>query len=291
MIRTFLSRLKAGRNILFVRISPVLASKRYHKKKTGRVLDLKNPERFSDKCHWLKLYRNDPLVVQCADKYEVRAWIAKHGYPEILNDLYGVYTSTSEVDWDKLPKQFVLKATHGYKFNIICRDKDTLDREAAISTMDRWLNSTYGLRTVELHYSKIKPRIICERFIDTDDDTLPVDYKFYCFNGKVHCVMVCTGRGGERMYFDYFDRNWTRKLNYDQSPSPDHITIEKPASYEKMVEIAENLSRSFPFVRVDLYDDRGRVVFGEMTFTPMACSDPGLTPEGDEAMGKHLKLP
>ncbi len=267
-----------------------MASRRYHKKKTGRELNLKDPQLFSDKCHWLKLNRFDHQVVRCTDKYGVRKWIADQGYPEILNDLYGVYTRTSEIDWEKLPDMFVLKGTHGYKYNIICRDKASMDREEVIRTLDYWLGSTYGLKTVELHYCEITPRIICERFIETDNGALPVDYKFFCLNGKVHCVMVCTGRGAGQMYFDYFDRDWSRKLDYDRESSPDHVTIERPASYSKMVEIAEKLSRPFPFVRVDLYDERGRVIFGEMTFTPAACSDPGLTAEGEAAMGKMLKL-
>lgn len=291
MIRTILNRLNSEWKKLFAKTNPVLASKLFHKKKTGRELDLKNPKRFRDKCHWLKLYWNHPQVVQCTDKYEVRLWIAQQGHAEILNDLYGVYNQTSEINWEKLPKQFVLKGTHGYNFNIICRDKDAFDRQKAILRMNRWLKSTYGIKTVELHYRKIKPRIICERLIDTASSAPLVDYKFYCFGGKAHCVMVCTGRGSKQMYFDYFDRNWTQKLDYDQGRSPDHIAIEKPVSYEKMIEVAENLSSQFPFVRVDLYDDKGKVIFGEMTFTPAACSDPGLTPEGDVTMGKLLKLP
>jgi len=268
-----------------------MASRLFHKNKTGRILDLKNPERFCDKCHWLKLYWEHPLVVQCADKFEVRSYVAQCGHPEILNDLYGVYESTSEIDWEKLPHQFVLKGTHGCKYNIFCRDKEELDRREATLKMDQWLKSTYGVKSVELHYWKIKPRIICERLIGGEHGRMPRDYKFYCFGGKVHCVMVCTGRGGEQLYFDYFDRNWTRKLDYDRNSSPDHVIIEKPESYDKMIGVAEKLSAPFPFVRVDLYEDRGKVVFGEMTFTPMACSDPDLTPEGDKTMGKLLVLP
>ena len=149
MIRTLLTRLNSKRKQLVVgilaRTSPVIASRLLHKNKTGRKLNLKDPKLFCDKCHWLKLYWQHPLVVSCADKFEVRSYITQCGHPEILNDQYGVYESTSEIDWEKLPHQFVLKGTHGSNYNIICRDKDALDKREATITMNRWLASTYGV--------------------------------------------------------------------------------------------------------------------------------------------------
>lgn len=273
------------------KLCPVIASRRYHKRVTGRRIDLKNPVRFDEKCLWLKLFWDHPLIPLCADKYEVRGYVEKCGFPEVLVDCYAILERAEEIQWDRLPPQFVLKATHGYQSTIICLNKDRLDRRQAIETMDRWLGTTYGIKTVEKHYWTIKPRIVCERLVRANAGALPVDYKFYCFSGKVHCVLVCTRRLGKNSYFDYFDRDWTQKLNYDSGSSPRHLRIKKPDSLEKMIEVSERLSKPFPFVRVDLYDELGSVRFGEMTFFPAACSDPGLTEEGNDALGRLLVLP
>ncbi len=291
MLRTILKRINRAKKKLIARLSPTLASKLFHKKRTGQSLNLDQPASFSEKCHWLKLFWQHPLVAKCADKYEVREWITECGCEDTLNELYGVYEDVSEIDWESLPRQFALKASHGYGFNIICDDKDKLDREEVLLKAGQWLKTTYGVKTVELQYWKMKPRIICERFIQSSPGRLPVDYKFFCFYGKVHCVMVCSGRKTKSPNFDFFDREWKTKLDYDINSTPDHVRIAKPASYEKMVEVAEKVSKPFPFVRVDFYDVDGKAVFGEMTFTPMACSDPDMTAEANETMGRLLKLP
>ena len=285
-----------------VKYSPEIASKYRYKRMTQKPLNLKNPKEFNEKLQWLKLYvyRKHPLAIKCSDKYEVREYIKECNYGEILNDLYGVYDSVSEIEWDKLPSKFALKCNHGSGFNIVCDDKRKLDKNEVLSKLSTWLKTDYSLIAGELHYAMIKPRIICEKYIETSAGLFPDDYKMYCFNGKVHCTMVGTLRNSDNPIFCFYDRRWEKKLTYlkdtfledDFSKELFHnCKVEKPRPYEKMVEIAEKLSEPFPFVRVDFYNYNDSPLFGEMTFTPNGCTNPFYTDEASKILGDLIVLP
>jgi hypothetical protein len=284
---------KVNKNIVafLIKNSPVLASKYLYRRGTGEKLNLKNPQNFNDKLQWLKLYWQHPLVVKCADKYEVREYVKSCGCEEVLNELYGVYETTSEIDWDSLPSKFALKCTHGCGFNIICDDKSKIDKNETLEKLNRWLKIDYSLYAAELHYANIKPRIICEKYIETDAGFLPNDYKMFCFDGKVYCTMVCTLRNTGHAVMDFYDRSWEIKLLYDEDSLLSNREIARPKSYEKMIEVAEKLSKPFPFVRIDFYDYNSTAILGEMTFTMAGCAIADFTDEGQKKLGELIKLP
>ena len=228
--------------------------------------------------------------MKCADKYEVREYVKSCGCEEVLNELYGVYETTSEIDWDSLPSKFALKCTHGCGFNIICDDKSKLDKNETFEKLNRWLKIDYSLYAAELHYAKIKPKIIYEKYIETDAGFLPIDYKIYCFNGKVHGTLVCTSRSTEHLNLDFYDRSW-EKLPYFKSSLLGNRKITRPKSYEKMIEVAEKLSKPFPFVRIDFYDYNNKPVLSEMTFTPLGCMATYYSEYGLKLLGDMLELP
>ena len=231
----------------------------------GRRLDLENPRDFNEKIQWLKLNWKDPLIPQCADKYGVREYVKDCGCEDILNELYGVYDKTDDINWESLPDKFVLKCTHGCGYNIICTDKSNLNKKDSLAKLNKWMRSKYGLRYVEYHYLAIKPRIICERYIESESGSLPKDYKILCSNGKPNYVLVCSERASNKKCH-YLDLRW----NLLDVAQPTHNSGElpvKPTCWDRMVEVAAALSQPFPFVRIDLYEEKGRVVFGEMTFT------------------------
>jgi hypothetical protein len=284
---------KANKNFIafLIKNTSVLASKYLYKRSTGKKLNLKKPQDFNEKLQWLKLYWQHPLVVKCADKYEMREYVKSCGCEEVLNELYGLYETTSEIEWDNLPSKFALKCTHGCGFNIICDDRNKLNKNETLEKLNRWLKIDYSLYDAELHYAKMKPRIICEKYIETNAGFLPNDYKIYCFNGKVHCTMVCTLRSKGRPDLDFYDRSWEIKLPYDKRSLLSNREFARPKSYEKMIEVAEKLSKPFPFVRVDFYDFNDTAILGEMTFTPVGCADNDYTDEGLKKLGELIKLP
>jgi hypothetical protein len=275
------------------RVSPLWLSKYRYNLLKGQKLDLMNPQTFDQKLLWLNHYWRHPLKSQCADKYGVRSYVAERGYGHILPKLLGIYGKSYKIDFDALPDRFVLKCTHGCNFNIICDDKNNFDMGLARAKLDHWLKLDISKRWAEIHYKKIRPRIICEEFLDDGTGFLPVDYKIFCFGGAPHCTMACSERDPRdaRAKYDFYNLEWTAKLAYSKTSLLADRKIPKPEGYDDMLAAAKQLSAPFPFVRVDLYSIRGRVVFGEMTFTPDGCIDVNFTDLAQRVLGELVKLP
>ena len=283
---------------ILCRISPELLSKYQFRRMLGRKLNLACPSGLDAKIMWLKFntYRNNPLVSKCSDKYAVREYIISCGYPEIINDLYGVWEKAEDIDWEQLPEAFVLKCNHGCGYNWICPDKGAADKNKVMDQLKQWMREDYWLQFAELQYRDIHKLIICEKYLGKH----LVDYKFYCFNGKPLYVLTCVGREGglpshmpdhENPKFFFFDRDWNMcKLTNDSLHCSTDLYIPRPENLDRMWEIAEKLCEPFPFVRVDLYDVNGHVVFGELTFTPSAALDTSRLPETDKYFGELLTL-
>lgn len=276
------------------RISPKLNTAVTYRVKFKKKWDEKNPVTLNDKILWLKFhtYWNNALVKQCADKYAVREYIKQIGLKDLLVDSYGVYDNIEDIPWNNLPKQCVLKLNTGCGCNIIVVDKDKLDIDSAKKKLSKGMNEKYYLAYSEMQYKDVQPRILCEKYIGEEDGTLPLDYKFYCMNGKAKYVMICTDReiGKEPKYF-YFNKNWEMQpFTHDSLKYPEKKIL-KPEGIEEAFKVAEKLSKSFPFVRVDLYIVKGKVFFGEFTFTPSAGLDNGRIYSTDKLLGDELVLP
>lgn len=272
-------------------ISPYLLVQYYSLRERGKLFNAKKPTTFEDKLLWLMLYWRHPLKSRCADKYAVRSYVEEKGLGNLLPGLVKVYNASNQISISDLPERFVLKCTHGSGYNIICQDKAKFDLDAARRKLDSWMTKDLSKICGEVHYASIKPRIICEVFLEDRHDDPLNDYKVYCFDGKAHCTMVCTGRHTGKTKYDFYDLGWEKKLPYFKSSLLADRKIKKPESYDEIIESAERLSKPFPFVRVDFYSVNGRAVFGEMTFTPNGCIDPDLTDLARNIMGSLIRLP
>lgn len=289
MLRTIYRKLIA----IISNFSPELASKIYYRTKMHKKLNLKEPKLFNEKLMWLKLneYSENELVRNCADKYKVREYVKKCGCEEILNELIGVYEKPEEINFDKLPQKFVLKCNHASGFNIICKDKNKLDKNKTIKQLKKWMKIDFWKYVAEIQYKGIEKKIICEKFLDSNDENAIKDYKIYCFNGKPYCCMVCVDRKFGKAKYYYFNKNWKlMRINEEGMEAPIGFTIEKPSSINKMYEYAEILSKPFKFVRVDFYEYNGKPVFGELTFSPAGNVDDNYTQEAHEELGKMISL-
>ncbi len=270
--------------------SPEFVSKIYFRLLLKYPLNLQHPQTFNEKIQWLKLYEwpNNPLVIQCSDKYAVRQYLKEKKQEQYLNRLLGVWDNAQDINFDKLPNRFVLKCTHGCGYNIICRDKSQLNIAEARQKLARWLKEDFGKFNAEPHYSKINLRIICEEFLDGGEKDL-TDYKFFCFHGEPKYCQVITNRSTDK-HITFFDA--------DGKLAPFHRTgyqLSSPASlphfFKKMQELSATLAAPFPFVRVDWFEVNGKIYFGELTFTP--CGGlMGITPLSyDKKLGTLLELP
>ncbi len=283
---------------LFIRylltwISPKLNIRFFYKRCHGKYPDLKNPKTLDEKIQWMKLnyYPGNDLVYQCADKFRVREYVEKCGLGFILNELLCTFRSPEEIDWDKLPEKFVLKWNFGCGGNIICQDQSKLDKKLAIKELKYFQKIKAHLIAAEPQYEMEKV-LLCEKLIETADGSAPVDYKFYCFNGKAEYVLCCVGRGeNERPAFYFFDREWKlQRLNRSSLNLPADFSVPKPEGIDQLFEYAEKLSAPFPFVRADFYLENGKPYFGELTFTPSGGFDAGRLPETDLFFGKKVEL-
>ncbi len=272
-------------------ISPGLNTRLLFLRKFGRLPDLKAPRTLNEKLLWLKLrrYGTDELVRQCADKYRVRDFVRSRGCGDTLNELIAVYDDADDIDWDALPQSFAMKWNFGCGYNIVCPDKALLDKKSALQKMRRWGREPFWAYYSELQYRNVPKKIIVEKYLGSPDGRLPEDYKFYCFHGRAYCVMLCQGReaGWPRFYF--FDRDFRLlRINRDSKNAPEGFSLPKPQGLDEAFRAADALSAGFPFVRVDMYIAKGRVFFGEMTFTPAAALDNNRLPETDLMFGNML---
>ena len=263
--------------------------KQWYKKRTGKNLNLENPKTFNEKIQWLKLYDNSPLKTKLADKYLVREWIEEQIGSKYLIPLLGVWNNFDEIDFDKLPEKFVLKANHGSHWNIIVKDKSKLDKSKAKKKFDKWMARDYTFKAgLELQYRGIKPKIIAEKFIEDTNGELN-DYKIMCFNGEPKFVWVDCGRYSNHTK-NIYDLDWNLqpfKMTYPISKTP----IARPENLDKMIELAKILCKDFAFVRVDFYNVDGKIYFGEMTFTSMSGTDKFEPEKYDLELGNMLTLP
>lgn len=276
---------------LIKHLSPKLYVKMQYKYITHHKCNLKNPTRYTEKLQYLRLYTYPKfeLVSKAASRVGARQYLKEKGLEEILIPCFGVYDSFDEINFDMLPKAFVMKCSHACAFNMIVKDKNNFDKISAKKRFTKWLKTNYGKKTLERHYSKIKPQIIIEQYIG-EIDSLPTEYKIHVFNGTAKSLYVVTGRGKDIRYNNYYI-DWTpfdgsqfngwKKTDYE---------LKKPANFNEMVRIAEILGKDFPFVRVDLYNINGRIYFSELTFTPAKGTLILDDDQCDYEMGKWLDI-
>ena len=277
-------------NLLY-KINPKLDLKILFKLKLGYKLNLKNPVTYNEKLQWIKLYDKNPLMPKCCDKYAVREYIESKGYKKILNNLIWEGFNPEDIPFDDLPDKFVLKVTHGSTFNIICTDKNKLDRKDTIKKCKKWLKAKFLPCYGEWFYGIEKPRVIVEEYLEGDNGLPLFDYKFFCFNGKVQMIYVDTWKDGEHAINAYdadFNLFKDVELGY---PNDTETNVEVPKALKEMEKIAEDLSKDFLHVRVDFYYTHGKIYFGELTFTKGAGFGKIKPYEFDVKMGNWLKLP
>jgi hypothetical protein len=253
---------------------------------TKKILNLKNPRDFNEKIIYLMLEEFGKKEQNCADKYLVRNYVEQKGLKDKLNKLYGKYDNATEIQFNSLPSEYVLKTNHGCGCTIIKNKNNNIDIKDAIKKLDDSLKRNYAKETLEYQYDKITPCILCEEYLKEDGKNMPTDYKFFCFNGKAHFLLVCGDRDSNIRKV-YYDLNWNKMSCTKEKQIGD---FEKPKNFEEMIKIAEKLSEDFKFVRVDLYNINGKIYFGELTFTPRGGINNTIKPEYLNEWGNLIKI-
>lgn len=267
----------------FRRLPDDIYLKHLFKARLGYDLNLDDPQTFNEKLQWLKLYDRKPEYTTMVDKYAAKKYVADKIGEQYIIPTLGVWKQFDDIDFGKLPDQFVLKCTHDSHSIVICKDKSKLDIKAARKKLTRSLKRNYYWAR-EWTYKNVPPQILAEKYMGDDLN----DYKLMCFNGKVKCSFVCSERSnGLRVTF--FDNNWN-KLPFERHYPASEKVILKPEKYDEMIALSEKLSGGIPFVRVDFYEINGQIYFGELTFYPGAGFEEFSPHDADYLLGSYISL-
>jgi len=277
-------------------ISPILGDKAYLKLlfplKVGYKLSLRAPKTYNEKLQWLKIYYRNPDLPMMVDKFEAKKYVGNLIGEEYIIPTLGVWDCFEDIDLSSLPQQFVLKTTHDQGGVIICKDRDRFDIALAKKKITSHLKRNFGRYSKEWPYKMVRPRVILEEYmVDAKTGELK-DYKFFCFNGEPKLFYIASNRQNkdEGLKFDYFDLNFNR-LDIKQAYANSDKVLEKPKSFDKMLEFSKMLSRNLPHVRVDFYEINERLFFGELTFFHHSGFVPFYPAEWDYKLGDYIKLP
>lgn len=257
----------------------------------GKRLDLKNPQSYNEKLQWLKLYNRNPLYITLVDKANVKNYVENVIGKEYVIPTLKVWDDVEDIDFEELPKSFVLKCTHDSGGVIVCPNKCEIDFGVVKAKLKRDLSRSFYLEHREWPYKGVKPQIIAEPYLVDSKTGELRDYKFLVFNGKVKIVYIATDRQKEsETTFDFFDADFNH-LNIINGHPNAIICPEKPTKFEEMKRLAERLASDIPHVRVDFYEKDGQIFFGEMTFFHMSGMTPFEPDEWDYIIGEWLQLP
>lgn len=256
-----------------------------------RKINLKAPVTFNEKLQWLKLYDHNPKYTKLVDKCEVKPYLASILGDEYIIPTLGIWDKPDDIDWSNLPNQFVLKCNHDSGGLTICKDKSKLDKKGAVTKLESCLKKDFYKVSREWPYKNVKRKIIAEKYLNSGSELSDLqDYKFFCFNGNVKFLKVDFNRFVNHKA-NYYDCDWNL-LPFGEElcpPDPSH-TIEKPINFPRMIEIAKELSKDLPFVRIDLFNVKGKIYIGEITLYPSAGMGRIIPMEWDEKIGNMLQL-
>lgn len=243
---------------------------------------------FGEKMQWLKLYGNLEKYSDYVDKYKVREYIKDIIGEKYLIPLISVYNNVDEIDYNKLPNEFVMKLNHGSGYNVIIKNLKEENINKINKKLNKWLKEDYYKIKKEYQYKNVKKKIICEKLIEDSNGDL-LDYKFFCFDGKPEFVKVDFERFKEHKV-NFYDNNWNLLNMKEKGYENYKKECKKPKNFDEMLKIAEILSKKFQFVRVDLYNVDGKIYFGELTFTPASGKHPFTPLEMDKKIAERIKI-
>ncbi|MGE7857268.1 ATP-grasp fold amidoligase family protein [Bacillus sp. NPDC094064] len=278
---------------LLIRLFRIIPDSLYLKiifyKNIRKNLDLKNPRTFNEKLQWLKINDRNSEYTRLVDKYEVRNYIKEKIGERYLVPLIGVWKDASEIDFEKLPKQFVLKCNHDSKSVVICKDKSKIDVQGIVKKLNSHLKQNAYYYGREWPYKNVKPLIIAEEYLEDQSNQSLIDYKVLCFNGKARLIQVHSNRGSEDYTQDFYDLEWGN-MGISQGIKLTETPMEKPNFLDEMTHLSEILATNITHVRVDWYFVNGQLYFGEMTFYDGSGFVPFLNEKDDILLGDMIDL-
>ncbi|PNK60504.1 ATP-grasp fold amidoligase family protein [Psychrobacter sp. FDAARGOS_221] len=296
LLKSLYAQLNTAKTSLLKPLNDDIVAKINYKENTGKTLNLDNPVYFNEKLWWLKINYRNPLMTQCSDKVKVRDYIKEIGLEHILTDIQGVYDSAEDVPFENLKGKYFIKCNHVSGTNAIYDSEypEQFDKQKFITEFNRALNNNYYYQSREWNYKNIKPKILVEKFIETESKLL--DYKIFCFHGKAKLIFVDMdvasedGSHNPNAKRNIYDREFNLQDFTVHLPNFDTDLAKKPENLEQMLQIAEKIAEPFIFCRVDLYNNNGEIKFGEITFYTGGATKQFSSEEADLMVSSWLNI-
>ena len=260
-----------------------------YKLELGIKPDLDHPNKFSEKIQWLKLHDHNPLYTTLVDKLAVKEFVRERLGDEYVIPVIAEWDTPEQIEWTKLPNQFVIKTNHdgGGRGIVICKDKSKFSVAKAQKELNNSFNQSTYDRTREWPYKNVQKRVFAEAFVSDSNGELR-DYKFFCFNGRPKYIQVDIDRFKCHRR-SFFTDKWESAPFTTLYEQPEKMP-EKPTQLEEMLGVATKLAKDYAFARIDLYIHENKVYFGEITLHPEGGCGIYIPDEYDFIMGDMLKL-
>ena len=257
----------------------------------GRPLHLRHPVTLNEKTNWLKIHDRRPVYRIMADKLKAKQFVADKAGSQFVVPLLGSWDKFDDIPFDSLPDRFVLKTNHDSGGVVICRDKATLDMDAARRKLEKSLARDYFRQFREWAYKGMPRKILAEEFLEPPDGGELVDYKVFTFNGEAKLAFAATNRQGPGdVLMNFYDRDWN-SIPVARLHARNPVETPKPAGWETMIRLAETFGKDMYLLRTDCYQVGDRVYVGELTIYPSGGIDPFDPESYDTLFGSWLKLP
>lgn len=266
---------------------------------TGEYPDFDNPKTFNEKIWWLLFNEDLKIKTQLTDKVQAKIWVAEKIGKEYISETYGEWNNYDEINFESLPKSFMLKANHGWRMNLLIKDKEPALKKHGKRIREKvnsWLKINYEHFSLEPQYRNIEKKIFAEEYTaETNPEKLQQEYQFHCFNGKPDFLEQITATGSNELLYTFYDMDYNKEsfsltknlLEYTSSENEAY----KSGNFEKMKELAAILSEGFTYVRVDFRETGDRIIFGEMTFSPNSGMKPFYPQEANIKLGEKIIIP
>ena len=256
-----------------------------------KIYNETNLKTFQEKLNYLIIHESPEYKSNIADKIKLKEYSKKKLGKDICIKILKIYNDIEEINLDDLPDKFVLKCNHGSGMNIFCQDKSKFDLKEAKTTLNKWLNTNYGLKGGEFQYCFIERKIFASPYMG---DNI-IDYKTFCFNGnpKFIAAKKIINKERNKFIYNYYDLNWTlTEIEYGSSKykRDPNVIIEKPNNLDLLIDYAKKLSNEFVFVRVDFYEINGILYLGELTFSPSNAGNTFKNKEQSLYLGSLLDI-
>jgi hypothetical protein len=276
----------------------------------------RNPKTYSQKLKYKMTFDRRDILTQFADKLAARDIVQELVGAKYLSNIFQISSRPEDIEWAKLPREFVCKTNHMSGGNILVwngapsdarlprllptlREKtiqvtpDNIEIEAVNSIVDTWLNHNYswvpGRSTYEWGYENIDPKVYVEEFLHDEDGNQGSILRFHVFNGRVEIIRYpknsVTMAAGSTLSRDWKQMDVTFKGHPIGKNKPD-----KPKNVDEMIEIAETLGSLVDYIRVDLYDLGNKIIFSELTNYPISGSSNWTPKRFEKEIGKFWEI-